>query len=83
MRRGNVPGTPAPRRIALWPRPTTSSPTTKLPRTSAGTPFRTSRTTRGATEGRAPAYSDMKIATRMGTGTAGVGVHAHGVLTDA
>ena len=57
-------------KIALWPRPTTSSPKTKMPTTIAGTPFRTSRTIRSATETRGPAYSDMKIATRMLIGIA-------------
>ena len=57
-------------KIALWPRPTTSKPKTKMPTTIAGTPFRTSSTIRSATETRGPAYSDMKMATRMLNGIA-------------
>ena len=59
MARANAP------KIALCPRPTTSRPKTKMPTMIAGTPFRTSSTTRRLTETLGPAYSDMKIATRM------------------
>ena len=57
-------------KMALWPCPTTRSPKTKMPTTTAGIPLSTSRMTRSTRETLGDAYSDMKIATSTATGMA-------------